>query len=127
MQSVQQARHEQGVGGSSHPADTVAEVDGPLLSGTAAFDREADAGTEETWAVPILLDGSSTTGLVVTRADLATGLGAGRGKVSYRRVGWFSVSFMDWLENEGDAQKAAREVIRALKAEEYPSVSLELV
>ncbi|KAL1948327.1 hypothetical protein VTO73DRAFT_12402 [Trametes versicolor] len=127
LQSVQQARHEQGVGGSSHPADTVAEVDGPLLSGTAAFDCEADAGTEETWAVPILLDGSSTTGLVVTRADLATGLGAGRGKVSYRRVGWFSVSFMDWLENEGDAQKAAREVIRALKAEEYPSVSLELV
>ncbi len=126
LQSVQQALHDRGAGDFPAQVEGV-EVDGPTLSGTAAFDCEEDAETAKTWAVPVLLDQSSATGLVVAPADPASGVGLERGKVNYRRVGSFSISFLEGTKDEGGSQKAAHEAIQTLKSRAYPSASIELV
>ncbi|OJT13608.1 hypothetical protein TRAPUB_9844 [Trametes pubescens] len=127
FQSLEQtlAWHQGEVNGDLVDEGQATEVDGRKLPGTASFDCEADVEIEKTWAIPLVQDQYSLNGLIIALADSEVGARTKRGKVCYRRVGWFSIQFPGYAD--ADSLQAAHELARALKAGEYPAVDIELV
>lgn len=124
LQSLQQAQQRQSVGDEDPEIEADAQ-----LGGNAKIDCEEDTHIERMWAVPIIQGKTWVEGLVVAVADLdGSNEGRENSNVSYRRIGYFLCYPRVSLENDVHSREsAARDLGRALKDGEYPSVDIELV